>query len=493
MPRFRLQKYVLGLILVLGLDTCPAMTAADEPEKVDSSLTFLAHQETIYVNVENDSTIAWVKPIFAALDTLFVRETKPRTIAVEVTLHPDRPADVIVAGRPALTAAEIKALLLAADPARSPRSRVVDITFRIVAQINGGTSPKSGPMTPPLQTPDDHKLASFKPLPAAGKLSLMRSWARTEAIPLLAEFARHRDQPPDEATRNFGKVLGQSVKREGPVDVAALTEQNPDYWRAMFQSAPDDPLVHAARVALHVANGEIDQARRLADALALFGDDDNWGSSYVLRDFRLSVQLFDEEITARIRKGIALNDQGQLAEALKVYDSVLKDHPKSAWALYERFQSTMASRLKAKAPFDALMQGWPATRKSIIEADPLFGAMASAEGPDAIYDLLLRKEIETLFKDRAQFNHDVLRYADIALDLGQPGFAAMLYWNAKRSPKPEAYGKRHLIEDMLYGLEQLGIKDLKSRFPGDHAREFKRIDGERAKRKRESPVFRPQS
>ena len=68
----------------------------------------------------------------------------------------------------------------------------------------------------------------------------------------------------------------------------------------------------------------------------------------------------------------------------------------------------------------------------------------------------------------------------------------MLYWNAKQSLKPEAYGKRNLIEDVLYCLEQLGIKDLKSRFPGNHALEFKRIDGERAKRKRESPAFNGQ-
>ena len=159
------------------------MTAADEPEKVDSSLTFLAHQETIYVNIDNDSTIAWVRPIFAALDTVFARETKPRTIVVEVTLHADRPADFIVAGRPALTDAETKALSRAADPARSPRSRVVDITFRVVAQINGGTSPKSGPLTPALTTPADRKLASFKPANASGKLALMRGWVAHRGDP----------------------------------------------------------------------------------------------------------------------------------------------------------------------------------------------------------------------------------------------------------------------------------------------------------------------
>ena len=120
MSRFRPQTYAMGLMLVLCLGTRPAVTAADQPEKIDSSLTFLAHQETIYVNVENNSTIAWVKPIFAALDMLFARETKRRTIVVEVTLHADRQADVLVAGRPALTAAESQSLSRAADPARSP-------------------------------------------------------------------------------------------------------------------------------------------------------------------------------------------------------------------------------------------------------------------------------------------------------------------------------------------------------------------------------------
>lgn len=129
------------------------------------------------------------------------------------------------------------------------------------------------------------------------------------------------------------------------------------------------------------------------------------------------------------------------------------------------------------------METWPATRRAILEADPLYATMASAEGPDELYDLLLRKETETLFKDRDQFGRDVIRYADIALDLGQAGFAAMLYWNAKTALEPEAYGKRNLIEDVLYCLEQLGNGDVKTKFPGDHAAHFKRIDGERAKRK----------
>ena len=69
---------------------------------------------------------------------------------VEVTLHPDRPAEVVVAARPALAEADTKAILKSADTERSPHSRVVDATFRIVTKINGGTPDASGPLNPPL-------------------------------------------------------------------------------------------------------------------------------------------------------------------------------------------------------------------------------------------------------------------------------------------------------------------------------------------------------
>ena len=35
--------------------------------------------------------------------------------------------------------------------------------------------------------------------------------------------------------------------------------------------------------------------------------------------------------------------------------------------------------------------------------------------------------------------------------------------------KPEDYGGRELLEDFLYCLEQLGVKDIKENFRGDHA------------------------
>jgi len=316
----------------------------------------------------------------------------------------------------------------------------------------------------------------------------MQRWARTEAIPLIAEFAAHRDRPHDEAVRNFGKAL-RTVPREGRIDVAALTDKNRDFWRAMMAAPRGDPLLPAAQVALHVANGEIRWAKRIADVIDLF-DDRQSGSNSVLADFRWMTDVFYQELAARIRKGIALSDQGHFDEAIRIQDAVLKDDPKSSWALYERFHTMKLKGLNAKIPLNPVMEGWPEVRKAILDVDPLFATMAAADSPNAAYDLLLRKETEGLFREGNPLGRSTVRYAEIVLDLGQPGFAAMLNWNISRHIRPSAYGNRKLIEDVLYCLEQLGVKDLKTGFPGDHAAEFKRIDAERAKRKQESPAFR---
>ncbi len=485
---FRLVPRILFVPFFVLAGSASGSFGDDDPRKVDSSLTFVADLETIFVNIDNDPLGAWVKPIFEVIDREIGDEVKPRTVVFEARLHTDRRADVAVSGRPALTEAQTKAVLASADLAKSPRTRVVDGTFRIVAKINGGTPDDSGPLIPPLPTVGELKLARFQPLSGFERVAAMKRWARTEAIPLIAAFAAHRDHPQDRAVRSFGKAL-RTVPRTGPIDVAALTDKNSDFWRALMAAPRGDPMLPAAQVVLHVANGEIRWAKRIADVIDLF-DDRQSGSSSVLADFRWMTDVFYEEFSARIRKGIALCDQGHFDEAIRIYDLVLRDDPKSSWALYERFHTMQMKGLGAKIPVNAVMKSWPEVRKAILDVDPLFATMAAADSPDAAYDLLLRKETEELFREGNPLGRSIVRYAEIVLELGQPGFAAMLYWDISQHLRPTAYGNRNVIEDMLYGLEQLGVQDLKTGVPGDHAVEFKRIDAERAKRKQEDPAFR---
>ena len=114
-------------------------------------------------------------------------------------------------------------------------------------------------------------------------------------------------------------------------------------------------------------------------------------------------------------------------------------------------------------------------RKAILEADPFFGTMAQSEGLDGLYDMFLGTAGRT-FQGSGQVLTDIVRYADIALELHQPGFAAMLYWMIHTARTPIDPKNRKLVEDFLYCLEGLGVKDVKGAFPGDHEAEFKKID-----------------
>ena len=124
------------------------------------------------------------------------------------------------------------------------------------------------------------------------------------------------------------------------------------------------------------------------------------------------------------------------------------------------------------------MAGWPEARAAILACDPLYQMMAEAQGQEETYRLVLRLEINSLFKDRDKAARDLLRYADIARDLDVYGFAAMVYWNILTAVKPEDYAGREPLEDFLYCLEQLGVKTIKENFRGDHAAAFARIKAE---------------
>lgn len=481
--RFRLLS-----LLLIGVN--PALTAeADQPKVVDASLVIMTPMGIASIAVldeqapARDPVIAWIKPVFEVVEARFAEDKGRRTIVVQVTLHPDRAAEVDVAGRPALTDAEVAAILKVADAARLPRSRLADCALRIVAKVNGGDPHEDRPLVPPLVTPNERKFAEFRAASLPAQLTILRRWARAEALPLLAQMATEAD-PKFVGVRNLGKTL-KGLKPKGPIDVKALTDQDPDYWRAMLEMARGNPLVPAVRVVLHVARGEIDAARRIARTLAPF-DQHQSGPSALLAEFQAMADLFAREVEARIRKGIALHDAGKFGEALDVYDGLLKDYPRSAWAHYERYQTLQTRALQAKDPTARDLPDWDAARKAILEADPFYGSMARATNQDELYDLMLRKETEELFKDKSRGVQDILRYADIAVDLGHPGFAALIYWDLLTNVNPAAYENRDLIEDVLYCFEKLGAKEIKQNFKGDHAAAFARIDAERAKRRKES-------
>lgn len=500
MTRPTQRRSTLAVAIVCGLlaGSAALPIAAQTPERttkkanaspkakkpVEVSLAFLTEMNVASLAIETNALVDWVRPIITAVESRFASEPAHRMVVLQVTLHPDRAAELAVAGSPAATDAEVKDILRAAGAKVAPRTRIVDCSFQIVARINGGPADPKAPLVPRLENPDERRFGAFRAVPLPEKLARMKRWARTEALPLLGVAASKADAR-FKGVRDLGRALS-GVDPERPLDIAALADHNPAYWRAMLEMVPGDPLLPAIRIALHTANGEIDRARRYSNLMAVF-DARKSLSSRLLGEFRAMLGPFYQDVEGRIGEGIALNDKGKLAEAMAVYDGVLKDYPGSAWAHYERSQTAMGTAAKEAKGLDSMFTDWPKTRAAILACDPLYEMMSRSQGAEEIFGLTRRLELKTLFKERSKTVADLVTYADIARDLGDYPFAAMLYWNILSVAKPEDYGRRELIEDFLYCLEQLDVKDLKENFRGDHKAAFERIKADRKKRVEAGP------
>ena len=180
---------------------------ASAAKKVEVSVHILTELNILQLVIQTDPLVRWAKPLIEAMETRFRDETLRRTVVIQVTLHPDRPADLEFAGKPAPTDAEVKDLLRAANAKAAPRTKLVDCSFRLVAKINGGHPDEKLALSPRLDTPDERRFAEFQAAATTKKLDLMRRWARTEALPLLAAAATTADAR-FQGVRDLGKAIG---------------------------------------------------------------------------------------------------------------------------------------------------------------------------------------------------------------------------------------------------------------------------------------------
>jgi tetratricopeptide (TPR) repeat protein len=442
------------------------------------------------LTIETDPFSAWARPVIETIERLLSDERAHREVVIQVVLHPKGPPDVSVAGRPAPSKEEVQALSAAVSTARAPNAKLVDFAFRFVVKINGGHPARDLALHPPLATPYEQRLERFEKATTADQLSLLRRWSVEEVLPVLAAFANRVD-PKYKGVRTLGQMVG-GLDTSRPIDVEKLTERNSDYWRALLEMTPGEPLVPLVRIALHVANGEIDKARRFAEVASVF-DAGKAGTSRLLAECRTMIGIFERSAARRINHGIKLHDEGKLAEAIQMYDSVLKDYPRCAWANYERFQTRRARAMKGEQAMTGPDSTWAQAAKTIYGCDPLYTSSGEATSGPELYRVLRRKQIEELFKTKGNTARDLVEYADIALDLDADGFAAFLYWQAAASMDPQSYKPRRfedLIESFLYALDRLGIADIKENFRGDHKAAFARIAADRRKLMEQSPAFK---
>jgi hypothetical protein len=259
-----------SILLAAMLLGAPAAIAGQDPKRVEVSIVFVTELNITQLTIDQDPFIAWVKPILAAVPGQFAKGEMRRDVVIQVTLPTKgkEGAEAELAGRPALSKEEAKALRAALKIEEAPRAKVVPLTFRIVARINGGAPADAGPPRPPLLTPDERRLAAFKKATTPERLALLRRWALEEAVPITAAACAEAEAKY-EGVRDLGKAIA-ALDPARPIDLDALTDRNPDYWRALWEMKGGIPLVPVTRIALLLAVGKVDQARRLAEVASFF-------------------------------------------------------------------------------------------------------------------------------------------------------------------------------------------------------------------------------
>jgi tetratricopeptide (TPR) repeat protein len=212
--------------------------------------------------------------------------------------------------------------------------------------------------TPKLLSAHEQRLATLRAASLGERVRLLKEWSRQEVLPVLSAVMRSA-----EADFTGMRSVGAMVQRsDSSQPVAELLDKNPQYWQAMLEMAPGNPLLLSSRLFLYVARGELDLTRLYLKPIYYFSKSDNLAHDYLeqLRDY---VILFYESLDARIRVGVELHDQGRFDDAMALYDGILRDYPCSALAIYERWFAKNSRELRPVPKSERLTESSVSSRR----------------------------------------------------------------------------------------------------------------------------------
>ena len=461
--------------------------------RVLTDLELLHFDALAQFNFAPQSLTSWLQRLGPLLDAQLLPEGTDRTVLVQTLFHKDRPAEFLIVASPPLASAKQQALLEQLQRSLPPRAQLTDYAVRLTAKAGRGAEPAAGGATLAAQLPRPlaARLQEFKSAGTKQRVEQLRVWARTEVLPVLAAVMV---TVPEQfsGVRSVGQLV-QGLDFGHAVAVGSLLDHNPQYWRGMAEMTQGNPLIPAARVFMHVANGEIDTARLFLKPVYYFSKENNLAHDYIdlLKEMLI---VFQSDLEKKIAEGVDFHDQNKYNEAIAVYDSIIAEYPCSALAIYEKFFSRSMLRAQALAGASPTVPGgarppasklseaqaeWQDYRPRVYACNPLFTVDVLARTPKEKYQAMRRYLIRDLFKSEAAAPGDWLRMADIALDLEEYGFSAHVYYMISTMLEGASAGERKMIDHWLYCLEKMGVTSIKQLFQGEHELEFDRISAER--------------
>jgi hypothetical protein len=402
-------------------------------------------------------------------------------ILLEQTFHKDKSPTYQVYACPALEDATIQSLIKGYESGATVlRSYLGDFAILYVAAIDGGCEEEDFILSPEFIHPKAEATAALEAADLAGKVELIKQWARQEVIPILATLELGVDIE-FKGVRAMGHLL-QNMDYEDGRTIISLTESNEDYWRALMEMEPRNHLISFSKIMLHIAKGEFDYVQPYIDLSNFFADPKSV-PAYYLAELQWRLEIFKQDLNTQIQQGIALHDAKDYDEAIATYENLLKVYPNSAWLRYESYYSENAKQESVDFKL------WQDKKAWIYAANPLYHLDVHASNGAEGYRQFRRLKTQGLFKDRSSFIPDLFSYADIALDLEVNAFAAHLYWYLHTTIDAKKMDGRGPLKYYLYALHKMGITEFDKLFKEVKAADMKQIDKEREAAMKESTIY----
>jgi hypothetical protein len=446
---------------------------------VELQIQLLTPDQIAEVTLDIEPVLDWVKKVHDEIENNLINEEGDKEVLILITLHKDKEPSIDIGAKPAIEKSSIDALLAGISKHEAPRTKISDYSFAIIASLNNGCS-EDIDYSPPLTLPKYKEYLKYKELDLQGKKNAFQTWMQDEVLPVILYYETTVDSV-FKGVLNVGEILKQGKYNDSEID--DLTYNNPDYWRAIMEMSQGNQLIPFTKVCMHIARGEFDKASRLLFAINLFSDKSTLPAIFH-DEISAKLSLITEDLDLAINEGIALHDNGKYKEAVAHYENLLKIFPRSAWLNYELYYSKTAEMNLDESDVE-----WNRAKEIIYSCDPMYYMDARARSGKEGYLLFRRREVNTLFQSEDSLKADFIRYADIALDLGNYGFAAQLYWLILNYFSEEDYNNRNILAYYLYCLDKLGDKESIKNFQGDFLEEFENIEKERRKIMEESPVY----
>ena len=256
--------------------------------------------------------------------------------------------------------------------------------------------------------------------------------------------------PKFEGIVKFGEAL-QAINDETKVDVAKLTYQSKNYWRALLEMTPTDSSILFAHAHLHAARGET----AYADAYFLLG------SLTVGKSHRAEFDKYknlrnelNKRASREIDTGIKLHDRKEYENAIEVYNRVIAEYPKCALAYYEKGLSYIMmgrdeTNLKQKA-----MQMYAECR----QRDPFFWKAYQGSDPNVTQKLqIYLKQVHPFISGKQRTKEGFVAFAEGCEAMELYPFAAHARW--KLTLIDSDHLQEH-IKKFLYLIEKCGCEDV---------------------------------